>query len=739
MKMTITESSKFNCQCVKPDNWMPGSKPYHTCQKSARHRESNTGHNAARDKRARQWNPTRSHNPAMSTRYHNVPTTFIGIDGEGVTLPDGTHLYVLIGVADQQITNPDGLTWDEIFEFLWEQFLEHGTTSVAYVGFFLGYDFTQWFKKLPEERARMLLTAEGRAKRKPKDKRRIQPFPVKYGEWEFDILGTKRFKLRKAGAKRWMNICDTGPFFQKSFLKVIDPKEWSDPIVSPEEYAQIAAGKEKRSTAILDRDMLHYNARENEILSRVMMRLNEGFQSLGIHLKPSQWFGPGQGAQAWLESRAITTERLAEVTPQLVLEHARESYFGGWFEIMAHGIIPGITYEYDINSAYPYIISKLPCLEHGKWEHNASEPTEYTLVKAKVKGTNPYMGSMLHRDRKGNIYRPHNTQGWYWLHEIQAAQAAKLISTVEISESWSYHPCDCLPPFREVRDIYELRKQVGKKTPLGIACKLVPNSLYGKFAQSIGEPEYGNPIYASLITAGCRTMILNAIATHPVGAEACVMVATDGVYFTEKHPNLPISGELGDWDCDEKSNLCLFKPGVYWDDKARAIVKHAQECDDLFCGEPHNPVFKSRGVNAKDFGAMLDKVDHKFRTYKLDGKPEDNGNIYTVWPAVSFPVTFAVTTATIALHRNDWGQAGTVIQDATCQQSSNPKSKRRDPYRDGDIWRTSPRKNSPYEKSHPYEKRFGMEDPFSDENMENAGINQDGYAGNLVREARSND
>src|ERR1022692_1863655 len=308
-----------------------------------------TGHGSRTQRRAA--NP-----PA--TRYHAVPTEFICIDGEGITLPNGDHRYVLLGVGDQQITNPAGLSWVECFEFLWSAFRPG---SVAYVGFFLGYDFVQMLRGLPEERARMLLTKEGRIKRKPHSDKRFMPFPVRYAGWEFDILGTKRLKLRKEGSKRWMNICDTGPFFQKSFLAVVNPKEWSKPVVTPEEYAVLVRGKRNRSSAILDADMCRYNALENECLSRILCRLNEGFKELGIYLRPSQWFGPGQAAQAWLESRAITSERLQEVTPHAVLEAARCSYFGGWFEIMAHGILPATTWEYDINSAYPHIISTLPC------------------------------------------------------------------------------------------------------------------------------------------------------------------------------------------------------------------------------------------------------------------------------------------------------------------------------------------------------------------------------------------
>lgn len=673
----------------------------------------------------------RFNNPA-ATRYHDMPMQFVAIDGEGVTLPDGSHRYVLLGVGDQQVTNPDGLTFEQCMDFLWEQFLEHGT-RVSYVGFFLTYDFTQWLRSLTENRASMLLSAAGKAARAPRSDKRVQPFPVRYHLYEFDMLGSKRFKLRKhseecmiiidnrvskctCGSKRWMYICDAGPFFQKSFLSVIDPAEWSDPVVTKEEYETIRKGKNRRSTAILDSDMLYYNARENEILPRVLCALDSGFRELGIYLRPNQWFGPGQAAQKWLDRRAPTAKRIQEVVPAAVLEAARMSYLGGWFEIMMHGIIPGITHEYDINSAYPYIISCLPCLEHGKWEHGKYDETGYTLVYAEVIGSNPYIGTMLHRDDKGNIYRPHHTEGWYWLHEIVAAKRAKIINTCRVRDSWVYVPCDCLPPMREVQEIYNLRKQVGKKTPLGIACKLVPNSLYGKFAQSIGSPKYANPVYASLITAGCRTMILNAIATHPDGPAGVTMVATDGVYFRSPHPGLPVSEELGNWDHNEKSNLCQFKPGVYWADKDRADVLARKK-----------PKFKARGVSAKAIASRLHYIDGLFEDmYMLE---EDE------WPGFTYPVDFAMITALQALQRNDWALAGTLLDDAKARQSSNPKTKRCDRYQDGDVWRTRPRVNDPYEPSHAYQKRFGMDDPYSDVSMEKYGVTPDGYVVQLFREA----
>jgi hypothetical protein len=702
------------------------------------------------DVRSRSRNNSRSKwrdaNPPK-TRYQHVPTEFISIDGEGTTDADGTHRYVLLGVTGgKHIKNPDGLSFDEICEFLWSVFQEHGTKSVAYTGFFLGYDFVQLLKNLPEDRARMLFTTAGKEARKPRDNsKRHGTFPVRYGQWEFDLLGSKRLKLRKKtcdcasdGRKcpritnsngkqqldpahtpaRWMYICDDGPFFQKSFLKVINPEEWDGkPVVSQEDYETIATGKANRSDAVLDQEMVYYNSLENKVHSEVMRALNTGFQGLGIHLGPAQWFGPGQAAQEWLKGRAPEREVIQELIPAEILSAAQYSYTGGWFELTAHGIIPGTTHEYDINSAYPHIISSLPCLLHGKWgtdERNYADDA-YHLVYAKVSGSNPYLGAMLHRDAKGNISRPCDTEGWYWLHEVQASQRAGLIDTVEITKSHSYHPCDCPLPFREVRDIYAMRTKVGKKTPLGTACKLLPSSLYGKFAQSVGYPKFANSIYASLITAGCRTAILGAIATHPHGAESVLMIATDGIYFQAPHPGLPLSAELGEWEHGEKKNLTLFKPGVYWDDKARKMIRQGDA-----------PVFKARGVNARDFGKVLSQIDNQFKLFEpWRGQ----------WPNVEFPLQFAMISASQALQRNNWALAGTIIKAPVARQSSNPQLKRRDAYLDNNgLTRTHPRLNQPYEASCPYTKRFGIEDPFSDENQERDGITPDGPIGMQVRD-----
>lgn len=680
-------------------------------------------------------------------------TQFHGIDSEG-SGNGNDHRLVLVRCGDAYISNPDGIFWDEIFAFLYSRFVP-GPRN-AYVGFYLVYDFTQWLKSLPRERAWRLLSTEGKASRKRKFKNgpanREFYWPVECGNWEFDLLGTKRLKIRPRGSKKpWMHICDVGGFFQSSFLTAIDPEKWPEPIVTTDEYDLIKKGKDYRAIAHLDDDMIMYNALECEVLERLMSSLESGLITTGIRLKPSQWFGSGQVAQAWLtKNDTITTADLSALISDShsddtahFVQSAKESYFGGWFEIFAHGIIPGRSWSYDINSAYPYIIASLPCLQHGQYYSGRGNPragdNSLCLVRARVftkhqvsensdsdnLGTYP-IGAMLHRDHSGRIARPFATEGWYWKHELDAAVDARVVNHVEYLQWQAYDPCDCPPPLADVADLYQQRLNVDKKSPLGKALKLLINSIYGKFAQSVGNPKYGNPIYASLITAGCRTMILNAIATHPKGASNVLMVATDGIYFLDRHPSLSLSSKLGAWEEESHDNLCLYKPGVYWDDSDRRIIAKGK-----------TPQFKARGINARDFAVHIAQIDDMFRAWPKNSKNnmtqrsqwKRNGS---GWPKIKVQSRFSMISMTQAIQPGwNWDNAGRVREDVEFEQSAWNGTKRSglwyDPeygiYRSkplGDEWPVWPVKN------HPYEKRFGMEDPWSDESTESLGITPDG-------------
>lgn len=610
---------------------------------------------------------------------------------------DGHHRYVLFSVGDQSIAcDPDegALTHGQIFEFLWEQFLTQ--PKAAFVGFFLGYDFTQWLRSLPYGRAWALLSPKGMAmRRRVRSGANSTPFPVEIDEeWEIDLLVGKRLKLRKLGSKSWLYVCDAGPFFQSSFLTAIDPKKWTVPVCTPEEYEIIREGKEHRSDAKLDSDMVRYNVTENAVMSKLMTQVHLGLSDgCGVHLKKQQWYGPGQAAQAWLDSiNAPQGQDITKAVPKYAMKAAQATYFGGWFEIFAHGHIPGESYEYDINSAYPAIIADLPCLLHSKWSKGEGygPSTKYKLVYGTAIGQMDKLGTMLHRESAHTILRPARTRGWFWAHEIEAAIRAGAVLRFESRHHVVLQACDACPlPFAKIRHLYLKRLAVGKNSPQGKSLKLVYNSAYGKMAQSVGSPKYGCAIYASLITAGCRTLILDAVASHPNGIADLLMVATDGVYFATPHDNLNIDPEkLGAWDATTKRNMTLMKPGVYWDDKSREYIQ-----------EGLLPILKSRGISARDLGDVIPQLDEQWAAWEPH-KP---------WPTLDIPIKFAMLTARAAVAMGRWEDAGRITSMTDTRVfDGNPEKKRNcvTVNRVSGRWETTVRKSDRLD-SVPYAKEFG--------------------------------
>lgn len=672
-----------------------------TTTSKSTHAERQARYRAAHGKEYRDKEASRK----RVSRANAVPE-FIGVDSEGIG-KGPKHRAVLLGVGDQQYIagNLDkGLQYEEVFEFLYSQYTR--SPNASFVGFYLSYDFNQWLRSLPRASAWLLLSKAGKEKRHMPDngsgpKRRMY-YPVYTDNWDIDMLGMKRLSIRprvcrcvfektecKHEQKPWMHICDAGPFFQMSFAKTCHPDMWEHdpdgPICTQEEWDQLFAGKERRSHAKLDQEMMDYNVLENLLLARCMNRLAKGFVSIGIRLAKDQWYGPGAAASKWLQSHGAP-KHSDGVIPETFETLCRKSYYGGWFEIFSHGAIKGESWNYDINNAYPYATTKLPhicgeCVYQrgtGEYRHNGN----YVLLYCTVFGANERIGPVPYRDKNGSILRPRVAKGWYWRHEIEAARRAGLVDKVITHEWAEFKECSHPNPFSEVRTLYDKRRKVGKNSALGLAIKLTNNSLYGKFAQSTGSAPFNNWLYASLITAHCRIQILDAIGSHPGKTDSVLMVATDGVCFDSPHTGLPISHELGEWEQTPYTDLCLFKPGVYWHkDGKEALLK-----------------VKSRGVPAKEFLEGVQQMEIYFKMYMdiwqyapgsvieemVDGHATQ---IRTVWPWFDVTVGFRMKSCNQALNERKWDHAGEVQESVSLRQDSNPSNKRRGAFRNTRKWR----------------------------------------------------
>lgn len=543
---------------------------------------------------------------------------FRGVDGEGGNVPEPDalfgerHQYLSLRVGPELLETGEPLSWLDCFDFLADQ-----PTTYIYVAYFFDYDVTMMIRTLPEAVARKLLD---RHKRVGKNN---YIYPVLHEGYEFDYLPHKEFKIRRYGRKKWVVINDVGQFFQSAFLPTI--RKWE--IGTEDEQAMIEWGKAKRATfGAHDAETEAYNALEVLLLEQLMTNFRAVCWETGY--VPKKWQGPGHLASAMLTAHNIPKrDEIPILTNGDFRSLAQATYYGGRFETTAFGEIPGPVYQYDINGAYVHMLKTLPCLIHGTWRWVRERPDNSRLWFGQVHFDHS-PGRMLYnlpiRLKNGNIQYPQEGNGVYWSVELDAAERAGTIT--EFHSGWVYNTnCDCRW-FDFVDDYYRKRLSLGKSAK-GYVLKLAGNSIYGKLAQSIGYAPWANPIWAALITAGCRALLIDAYSQAP---NNCFMLATDGLFMGQKL-DLPISRNLGEWEeTIHPDGIFIVQPGVY------------------FTGEDA----KTRGVEKGKIANMRPQFEQAFHDLLTDPWGNDH--------PVSVEVTL-FTTARLALQRNDWQSAGTWV------------------------------------------------------------------------------
>jgi hypothetical protein len=511
---------------------------------------------------------------------HRKP--FAGVDGEGGNIwgpnpegqPQAGHHYFYMRAGAHELYNQDGapLSTEQCLTFLADL-----PRTATYVAFFFDYDVTMMLRDLSQERVGKLLhpsyilDEDGN----PKLDKTGRPMTFAYLSWrgfEISYMPGKEFRVRRANTTGYAVVSDVGSFFQCTFVRALHEwlGEWDGTqyVIRDERDARIveliAQGKEQRNEFTgLTEYIREYCRLEVEQLARVMEKFRGHCDALG--LRPTRWQGPG-----FLVSSAMRQNNFPkrvdyeEKVPGRVWSLANAAYYGGRFEAPIIGEIGRPVHQYDINSAYAASYRRLPCLVHGEWRqldpHSTNFP-HYTICRVRYKHTKPvFVCGLPRRDKHGSISFPLRGNGVYWWHELASpVQSLKL----NILEAWGYFPhCDC-KPFNWIDDLYNKRIEVGKKSGLGGVLKLVLASTYGKLCQSVGSPQYSNPIWASLITSMVRTWLLEAALQDGRDGSDVVMLATDGL-FTLDERQLPISSEIGEWEHDTHSGMFVIQSGLYF-------------------------------------------------------------------------------------------------------------------------------------------------------------------------------
>ena len=491
----------------------------------------------------------RSGKHVTSAKYLSKP--FIAVGGQALRLPDGQELYVHLRLSTgQHITNLDGLTSSQVFNFIMAN--TPATSQGILVTYAGSWNWNYWLESLNLEQLQSIYGSNYRTNpvTLPFHRLRVNPgqsFTI-YDIWE---------------AQRTIN--EVQNFYQVSLAEAV--KEYLNKDIADLSQYDKAVTPENLPVAI---------ARLTAELQATAELMTEFRQRLErINLRPRRWCGSGSITTNLFERHNIKNHMADH--PADIAKLARYAYAGGRFEIIKYGHANKTTYAYDINSAYPEALTKLPSLAGGRWHSIAGDPgdTEYGLYLVKVTGKKAHLPQPLfNRDKNGSISYPRQAYGWYWSPEIKVLRewAAKGYGTYEIEEAVIYEPATNYKPFGWIQDIYNQRlklQQDGDTAEVGL--KLVLNTAYGKLAQQIGYmpaddthpeiiPPYHQLDWAGYVTSFTRAKIFQASLEQ---IHAVIAYETDSIHIETDLYQIPVGDQLGEYRETKYQELTYINSGIY--------------------------------------------------------------------------------------------------------------------------------------------------------------------------------
>lgn len=471
---------------------------------------------------------------------------WVGVDGEGVGRTP--HRYVLLACSDgDYVEDRRGLSTETCLDFL----LDLGTRDARVCGYYLSYDWTMILRDLDDSALYALFRPELRAR----------------PNGAFSRVEYKGYKIHWLAGAMWLaddtrrvTVWDLGKYYQGPFVNALE--DWN---IRPDVQGEIAEMKARRSVFTWKEisRIRKYCLNECEALADFATAVEQAHTD--ADLKPRGWFGPGSTASVLLKRHDIHERR--GIVPPSLIEPIACAFFGGRAEISCSGRIAGPIYSYDISSAYPYHASRLPCLEHGRWERVTRERAltsrgcVHALVHGHVQHAPGDWGPLPVRLVNGSIVFPSSgASGWWWRDEWLTARAGW--KGLKFDHAFVLRrECDC-KPFSFLPDLFAHRRAVGKESGEGKVLKLALNSVYGKLAQTIGGAQYASRVWAGMITSGTRAQVLQLLLCHK-RQDSVLMIATDGLFSTELHA---VDSEivLGGWERAEHESITLVRPGIYW-------------------------------------------------------------------------------------------------------------------------------------------------------------------------------
>lgn len=202
-----------------------------------------------------------------------------------------------------------------------------------------------------------------------------------------------------------------------------------------------------------------------------------------------------------LAMRIYKTQFMPENTIYQLLgeieQNIRQSYTGGAVDVyIPHNNITRFAtikivfqklYCYDVNSLYPFIMSKLdmpvglPVAFEG--DIRLVEPDAFGFFYCNITTPNDLNHPILQRRIKGRGTVAGLGSWTGWISSMEMDNAVKYGYTFEIIKGYQFEKANIFKEY--INKMYELRLQFEKGHPMNLIAKLLMNSLYGKFGMKV--------------------------------------------------------------------------------------------------------------------------------------------------------------------------------------------------------------------------------------------------------------
>lgn len=486
----------------------------------------------------------------------------------------------LISDHDGQFLDSPNITFESVAEFL---FKYEGMWVFCWN---LGYDATCILKLLPKD----VLNSY-------KHKRRLQ---FRYRGYIVNYISNKQLTFRKG--KHSVSLYDIAQYYDKKPLIKAYSENFDDEL--PLEYKKTKQMRDTFSISYYKRhkkEIRNYCRTDCALTKKLAEKWIAMFErAFGFY--PANWVSSGYLAEKVLINNGIFVPRFNE-SPYLVQELARSCFYGGRFELIKRGFI-GYCCLYDINSAYPYALTKLPDITKGRWVcsktiHPKAEVGFFHII-ADISDSVKVCPFPFRNKKDMIIYPSGRFETFVTLHELLAVQDDPRIK-YKILESNQFIPSKNYDyPFKDfIEAMYQKRLDLKKRNnPQQQTLKLILNSIYGKTAQTTNN-RFGNlfnPIIASFITGFARAQLYKFVRDNNLENHV-VAFATDSIAIQKKIPNLN-SEELGEMKLDKEADDVYYLSNGYY---------------------RYNGVWKKRGIG-NDPDEKNVEIEHKDTIESKDGQ-----------------------------------------------------------------------------------------------------------------------